>query len=105
MPFYLESTDFIHVNRPPGPFKDAHNTQDKGNLYANSHYPTAVLNGKERAEAQFTMPLDAAGLKVVIFWSVGAEMEGLVEAVLQDQSLSTAESFSSNTWINSQGIM
>ena len=59
----------------------------------------------ERAEAQFTMPLDAAGLKAAIFWSVGAEMEGLVEAVLQDQSLSTAESFSSNTWINSQGII
>ncbi|EMR61870.1 putative o- protein [Eutypa lata UCREL1] len=44
----------------------------------------AVLNGMERTEAQFTKLLDAAGLKVVKFWSVGAETEGLVEAVLKD---------------------
>ncbi|KAI1380750.1 S-adenosyl-L-methionine-dependent methyltransferase [Hypoxylon crocopeplum] len=44
----------------------------------------AVLNGMERTEAQFTELLDAAGLKVVKFWSVGAETEGLVEAVLKD---------------------
>ncbi|KAI1181015.1 S-adenosyl-L-methionine-dependent methyltransferase [Nemania sp. FL0916] len=44
----------------------------------------AVLNGMERTEAQFTELLDAAGLKVVKFWSVGAETEGLVEAMLKD---------------------
>ncbi|KAI2631841.1 S-adenosyl-L-methionine-dependent methyltransferase [Hypoxylon sp. NC1633] len=44
----------------------------------------AVLNGMERTEAQFTELLDAAGLKIVKFWSVGAETEGLVEAVLKD---------------------
>ncbi|KAI1392890.1 S-adenosyl-L-methionine-dependent methyltransferase [Hypoxylon trugodes] len=44
----------------------------------------AVLNGMERTEAQFSKLLDAAGLKVVKFWSVGAEVEGLVEAVLKD---------------------
>jgi hypothetical protein len=38
----------------------------------------------ERTEDQFTKLLDAAGLKVVKFWSVGAEVEGLVEAVLKD---------------------
>ena len=57
----------MHVNGPSGPFLDAHNTQDEGNLHANAHYQTAVLNGKERAEAQFTLPLYAAGRKVVIF--------------------------------------
>ncbi|KAH9999722.1 S-adenosyl-L-methionine-dependent methyltransferase [Xylariaceae sp. FL0662B] len=44
----------------------------------------AVLNGMERTEAQFTKLLDSAGLKVVKFWSIGAEIEGLVEAVLKD---------------------
>ncbi|KAI1125485.1 S-adenosyl-L-methionine-dependent methyltransferase [Nemania abortiva] len=44
----------------------------------------AALNGMERTEAQFTDLLDAAGLKVVKFWSIGAETEGLVEAVLKD---------------------
>ncbi|KAI1138503.1 S-adenosyl-L-methionine-dependent methyltransferase [Hypoxylon sp. FL0543] len=43
----------------------------------------AVLNGMERTEAQFSNLLDAAGLKVVKFWSIGAEIEGLVEAVLK----------------------
>ncbi|KAH9906647.1 S-adenosyl-L-methionine-dependent methyltransferase [Xylariomycetidae sp. FL2044] len=43
-----------------------------------------LLNGMERTEAQFSRLLDAAGLKVVKFWSVGAEVEGLVEAVLKD---------------------
>ncbi len=28
MPFYLEKTGFKHVDGPPGPFQDAHNTQD-----------------------------------------------------------------------------
>lgn len=51
---------------------------------ANSVSAIAVLNGMERTEAQFTKLLDAAGLKVVKFWSVGAETEGLVEAVLKD---------------------
>ncbi|KAJ8132202.1 hypothetical protein O1611_g1425 [Lasiodiplodia mahajangana] len=41
----------------------------------------AVLNGMERTEAQFTELLDAAGLRVVRFWSIGSEVEGLVEAV------------------------
>lgn len=45
---------------------------------------TAVLNGMERNEAQFTELLDAAGLKVVKFWTVGPEVEGLVEAILKD---------------------
>ncbi|KAI1735673.1 S-adenosyl-L-methionine-dependent methyltransferase [Xylaria scruposa] len=44
----------------------------------------AVLNGMERTEAQFTALLDAAGLKVVKFWSIAPEVEGLVEAVLKD---------------------
>ncbi|KAI0544971.1 S-adenosyl-L-methionine-dependent methyltransferase [Xylaria curta] len=44
----------------------------------------AVLNGMERTEAQFSALLDAAGLKVVKFWSVAPEVEGLVEAVLKD---------------------
>ncbi|KAI0505266.1 S-adenosyl-L-methionine-dependent methyltransferase [Xylaria bambusicola] len=44
----------------------------------------ALLNGMERTEAEFSALLDAAGLKVVKFWSVGAETEGLVEAVLKD---------------------
>ncbi|KAJ3572280.1 hypothetical protein NPX13_g5102 [Xylaria arbuscula] len=44
----------------------------------------AVLNGMERTEAQFSALLDAAGLKVVKFWSVSPEVEGLVEAVLKD---------------------
>ncbi|KAI0114297.1 S-adenosyl-L-methionine-dependent methyltransferase [Nemania sp. FL0031] len=44
----------------------------------------AVLNGMERTEAQFAELLDAAGLKVVKFWSIGAEIEGLVEAMLKD---------------------
>ncbi|OTB00823.1 hypothetical protein M426DRAFT_15052 [Hypoxylon sp. CI-4A] len=42
-----------------------------------------VANGMEWTEAQFTKLLDAAGLEVVKFWSVGAEVEGLVEAVLK----------------------
>lgn len=37
----------------------------------------------ERTEAQFSHLLEAAGLKVVKFWSVGGEVEGLVEAVLE----------------------
>ncbi|KAI0473122.1 S-adenosyl-L-methionine-dependent methyltransferase [Xylariaceae sp. FL0804] len=44
----------------------------------------ALLNGMERTEAQFTKLLDDAGLKVVKCWSVGAETEGLIEAVLKD---------------------
>ncbi|KAI1261979.1 S-adenosyl-L-methionine-dependent methyltransferase [Xylariaceae sp. FL1019] len=44
----------------------------------------ALLNGMERTEAQFTALLDAAGFNVVKFWSVGAETEGLIEAVLKD---------------------
>ncbi|KAI0858483.1 S-adenosyl-L-methionine-dependent methyltransferase [Xylaria cubensis] len=44
----------------------------------------AVLNGMERTEAQFSALLDAAGLKVVKFWSIAPEVEGLVEAVLKD---------------------
>ncbi|CAJ2500228.1 Uu.00g030810.m01.CDS01 [Anthostomella pinea] len=44
----------------------------------------ALLNGMERTEAQFTALLDAAGFKVVKFWSVGAETEGLIEAVLDN---------------------
>ncbi|KAI0886762.1 S-adenosyl-L-methionine-dependent methyltransferase [Annulohypoxylon maeteangense] len=43
----------------------------------------AVLNGMERTEAQWSKLLDAAGLEVVKFWSVGAETEGLIEAVLK----------------------
>ncbi|GAW24044.1 hypothetical protein ANO14919_136230 [Xylariales sp. No.14919] len=43
-----------------------------------------LLNGMERTEAQFNGLLDAAGLKVVKFWSVAPEVEGLVEAILKD---------------------
>ncbi|KAI0186295.1 hypothetical protein EV127DRAFT_484392 [Xylaria flabelliformis] len=45
----------------------------------------AVLDGMERTEAQFGALLDAAGLKIVKFWSIALEVEGLVEAVLKDQ--------------------
>ncbi|TRX89195.1 hypothetical protein FHL15_009893 [Xylaria flabelliformis] len=45
----------------------------------------AVLDGMERTEAQFGALLDAAGLKVVKFWSIAPEVEGLVEAVLKDK--------------------
>ncbi|OTA84159.1 hypothetical protein M434DRAFT_83423 [Hypoxylon sp. CO27-5] len=43
----------------------------------------AILNAMERTEAQYSKLLDAAGLKVVKVWSVGAETEGIVEAVLK----------------------
>ncbi|KAI0418935.1 S-adenosyl-L-methionine-dependent methyltransferase [Xylaria grammica] len=43
-----------------------------------------LLNGMERTEAQFNDLLDAVGLKVVKFWSVAPEVEGLVEAILKD---------------------
>ncbi|KAI9157924.1 putative o- protein [Paramyrothecium foliicola] len=45
-----------------------------------------LLNGMERTEAQFEKLLDAAGLKVVKFWTVAPEVEGLVEAVLKDDA-------------------
>ncbi|KAI1427702.1 S-adenosyl-L-methionine-dependent methyltransferase [Xylaria sp. FL1777] len=44
-----------------------------------------LLNGMQRTEDQFSELLDAAGLKVVKFWSVGAETEGLVEATLKNE--------------------
>jgi hypothetical protein len=47
----------------------------------------ALLNGMERTEAQFTKILEEAGFKVVKFWSVGAEIEGLVEAVLKEDAV------------------
>ena len=44
----------------------------------------ALLNGMERTEAQWTALMEAAGFRVVKFWSVGSETEGLIEAVLKD---------------------
>ncbi len=44
----------------------------------------ALLNGMERTEAQWTTLLEAAGFRVVNFWTVGPQTEGLVEAVLKD---------------------
>ncbi|KAI0477477.1 S-adenosyl-L-methionine-dependent methyltransferase [Xylariaceae sp. FL0804] len=45
----------------------------------------ALLNSLERTEAQWTHLLDAAGLKVVKFWSCGVDTEGIVEATLKDE--------------------
>jgi O-methyltransferase domain len=44
----------------------------------------AILNGKERTEAQWLEMLEPAGLKVKKFWKVAADQEGLIEAVLKD---------------------
>ncbi|OTA67095.1 S-adenosyl-L-methionine-dependent methyltransferase [Hypoxylon sp. EC38] len=43
----------------------------------------AILNAMERTEAQYSKLLDAAGLKIAKVWSIGAETEGIVEAVLK----------------------
>jgi O-methyltransferase domain len=42
----------------------------------------ALLNGMERTRAQWTALLEAAGLKVIKFWTVGDDVEGLIEAEL-----------------------
>jgi hypothetical protein len=44
----------------------------------------ALLNGMERTEEQWTALLSQAGLKIVKFWSVGSESEGLIEAMLEN---------------------
>ena len=46
-------------------------------------WPPVVLSSDDRAALKASFDVDAAGLKVVKFWSVGAEVEGLVEAVLK----------------------
>ena len=42
----------------------------------------ALLNGMERTKKQWTKLLEAAGLKVVKFWTIADDVEGLVEAEL-----------------------
>ena len=42
----------------------------------------AVLNGMERTREQWTRLLEAVGLKVVKFWTIADDVEGLVEAEL-----------------------
>ena len=42
----------------------------------------ALLNGMERTREQWTTILEAAGLKVVKFWTLGDAIEGLIEAEL-----------------------
>ena len=44
----------------------------------------ALLSGMERTETQWKELLDSVGLKVVKFWTIGAEAEGLIEAVRKD---------------------
>ena len=43
----------------------------------------AVVSGMERTETQWKELLSSVGLKIVRFWSVGAESEGLIEAVVE----------------------
>ena len=43
----------------------------------------AVLNGMERTREQWTALLDKAGLKVVKFWTIADDVEGLIEAELK----------------------
>lgn len=52
-------------------------------------YPAALditmmvlLSGIERTETQWKELLSSVGLKIVKFWSVGPEDEGLIEAML-----------------------
>jgi len=42
----------------------------------------ALLNGMERTREQWTAILEAAGLRVVKFWTLGDAIEGLIEAEL-----------------------
>lgn len=41
-----------------------------------------LLNGVERTRGQWTALLEAAGLKVTKFWTIGDDVEGLIEAEL-----------------------
>ncbi|MCJ1311254.1 hypothetical protein MMC25_004925 [Agyrium rufum] len=43
-----------------------------------------LFSGMERTETQWKELLDSAGLKVVKFWGIGKDTEGLIEAVLKD---------------------
>lgn len=42
----------------------------------------AILNGMERNRTQWNALLEAAGLKVIKFWTIADEVEGLIEAEL-----------------------
>ena len=42
-----------------------------------------MLSGIERTETQWKELLSSVGLKIVKFWSIGPEDEGLIEAVLE----------------------
>lgn len=41
----------------------------------------AVLSGMERTESQWRVLLESVGLEIVRFWTIGTDVEGLVEAV------------------------
>lgn len=43
-----------------------------------------MLSGTERSETQWKELLSSVGLKIVKFWSIGPENEGLIEAVLEN---------------------
>ena len=42
----------------------------------------ALLNGMERNRAQWTALLEVAGLKIIKFWTIGDDIEGLIDAEL-----------------------
>ena len=41
----------------------------------------AVLSGMERTESQWRVLFEGVGLQLVRFWTIGKDVEGLVEAV------------------------
>ena len=41
----------------------------------------AVLSGMERTESQWKTLLEACGLEIVKFWTVGKDVEGLIECM------------------------
>ena len=42
----------------------------------------AVMNGMDRTREQWTKLLEAAGLKIIKFWTIADDVEGLIEAEL-----------------------
>ena len=42
-----------------------------------------VLSGMVRTMTQWTELLHSAGLKIVNFWTIGPEDEGLIEAIVE----------------------
>lgn len=48
----------------------------------------ALFSGMQRTQSQWKNLLESVGLKIVKFWSIGPEVEGLIEAVVeQEQSV------------------